>query len=358
MARALGGCDRRPGAARGRAAGRGLLPLRRCPGRRGDRLPGRDDAAGGRCRRAPALFVAGPCPRSARPDQRRRRRPAAARRPPRHRRRPPGSPADDARRRLPDRVGDDRHEGRRRTVARHPAGPRPRCRSGSPRLRCCWSTTRSSGPSRSPTDPASRTSTPVSASRAASGRRPARRRSSSAARPRPRSASRLPVPLPTPAPTPMPGATRCSPSRRRRPPLAMRHDPHGAAALSVVPTMISAGEGINVVPGTGELSIDMRADDEASFEPVIESIPDRLDGVGLTVERLRLWPGMDMGDGGRGIARARVAAARAADRRRLPRRRQRREQHRPAPAARDRRPRAARRRRPFAGGAPARRLAR
>jgi glutamate carboxypeptidase len=59
--------------------------------------------------------------------------------------------------------------------------------------------------------------------------------------------------------------------------------------------MIAAGEGINVVPGSGELSIDMRADDEASFEPVIESIPARTGGVGLTVERLRLWPGMDMG---------------------------------------------------------------
>jgi len=77
--------------------------------------------------------------------------------------------------------------------------------------------------------------------------------------------------------------------------LAGRHDPRGPEALSVVPTMISSGEGINVVPGNGELSIDMRADDEASFDPVIESIPDAVDGVRLEVERLRLWPGMDMG---------------------------------------------------------------
>jgi len=76
--------------------------------------------------------------------------------------------------------------------------------------------------------------------------------------------------------------------------LAGHHDPAGAAALSVVPTMISAGEGINVVPGSGELSVDMRADDEASFDPVIDSIPAEADGVALTVERLRLWPGMDM----------------------------------------------------------------
>jgi len=78
--------------------------------------------------------------------------------------------------------------------------------------------------------------------------------------------------------------------------LAQRHDPSGPEALSVVPTMMRSGEGINVVPGTGELHVDMRADDEASFEPVIESIPDRIDGVGLTVERLRLWPGMDMAE--------------------------------------------------------------
>jgi glutamate carboxypeptidase len=77
--------------------------------------------------------------------------------------------------------------------------------------------------------------------------------------------------------------------------VAEHHRPGGPESLSVVPTMIAAGEGINVVPGSGELSIDMRADDEASFEPVIESIPARTGGVGLTVERLRLWPGMDMG---------------------------------------------------------------
>ena len=78
--------------------------------------------------------------------------------------------------------------------------------------------------------------------------------------------------------------------------LAERHDPGGSEALSVVPTMISAGEGINVVPGSGELAVDMRADDEASFDAVIGSIPDSIDGVSLEVERLRLWPGMDMAE--------------------------------------------------------------
>jgi glutamate carboxypeptidase len=82
--------------------------------------------------------------------------------------------------------------------------------------------------------------------------------------------------------------------------VAASHDPGGGEALSVVPTMISAGEGINVVPGSGELSIDMRADDEVSFEPVIASIPEHADGVSLRVERLRLWPGMDMGEAAAG----------------------------------------------------------
>ena len=44
----------------------------------------------------------------------------------------------------------------------------------------------------------------------------------------------------------------------------------------------------------------MRADDEASFEPVIASIPEQTDGVALRVERLRLWPGMDMGEAAAG----------------------------------------------------------
>ena len=72
--------------------------------------------------------------------------------------------------------------------------------------------------------------------------------------------------------------------------------PPDRSALSVVPTMMRSGEGINVVPGTGELFVDMRADDEASFDPVIDAIPEEIDGVALRVERLRLWPAMDMAE--------------------------------------------------------------
>ncbi len=76
--------------------------------------------------------------------------------------------------------------------------------------------------------------------------------------------------------------------------LAEHHDPKGPEALSVVPTMMSAGEGINVVPGGGELLVDMRADDEAAFAPVVDAVPAEVDGVQIGIERLRLWPGMDM----------------------------------------------------------------
>lgn len=75
--------------------------------------------------------------------------------------------------------------------------------------------------------------------------------------------------------------------------LAALHDPAGGDALSVVPTMMRAGEALNAVPSGGELIVDMRADRERAFEPVIAAVPGTIDGVGLTVERLRLWPGMD-----------------------------------------------------------------
>lgn len=75
--------------------------------------------------------------------------------------------------------------------------------------------------------------------------------------------------------------------------LVALHDPAGPQALTVVPTMMSAGEAINAVPGTGELLVDMRADSVDAFDAVIAAVPNDIDGVGLSVERLRLWPGMD-----------------------------------------------------------------
>ena len=139
--------------------------------------------------------------------------------------------------------------------------------------------------------------------------------------------------------------------------LAEHHEPAGPERLSVVPTMMRSGEGINVVPGTGELFVDMRADDEASFAPVIAAIPEAIDGVTLRVERLRLWPGMDMGEAAtEPLERATELLGRPIVGS-VPRRCQRRQQHGSPPASGDRRPGSARRVRPLARRAPAGRLA-
>lgn len=72
------------------------------------------------------------------------------------------------------------------------------------------------------------------------------------------------------------------------------HDPAGPERLTVVPTVLQSGSGFNVVPGSGELYLDLRADDLAAIDPVLAAIPEVLDEVGLTTEVVRRWPGMDM----------------------------------------------------------------
>jgi len=78
--------------------------------------------------------------------------------------------------------------------------------------------------------------------------------------------------------------------------LAALHDPGGPEALSVVPTMMRAGEAMNAVPATGELLVDMRAEHESSFEAVTAVVPNDTDGVGLRMETLRRWPALDARD--------------------------------------------------------------
>ena len=75
--------------------------------------------------------------------------------------------------------------------------------------------------------------------------------------------------------------------------LAALHDPEGPDALTVVPVMLTSGEAMNAVPAAGELLIDVRADREEAFDAVFAAIPNDIDGVGLAVEQMRLWPGMD-----------------------------------------------------------------
>ena len=74
--------------------------------------------------------------------------------------------------------------------------------------------------------------------------------------------------------------------------VAGRHDPDGPDRLTAVPTILRSGEALNVVPAAGELVVDIRADSLEPIEAVIAGVPVELDGVALTSEAVRLWPGM------------------------------------------------------------------
>ncbi len=75
--------------------------------------------------------------------------------------------------------------------------------------------------------------------------------------------------------------------------IAACHDPRGPDRRSAVPTVMRSGDAFNVVPGHGELFGDVRADGDAAIRAVCEALPRDVDGVALTTELIRLWPGMD-----------------------------------------------------------------
>lgn len=75
--------------------------------------------------------------------------------------------------------------------------------------------------------------------------------------------------------------------------VAAAHAPDGPERLTAVPTVIHAGEAFNIVPASGELYCDLRADRAEAFDPVLASLPDERDEVLLQTEFVRLWPGMD-----------------------------------------------------------------
>jgi glutamate carboxypeptidase len=75
--------------------------------------------------------------------------------------------------------------------------------------------------------------------------------------------------------------------------LAELHAPDGDDQRSVVPSILRSGEGVNIVPGTGELTVDVRARSEAAFATVIDAVPAELDEVRLEARLGRSWPGMD-----------------------------------------------------------------
>jgi len=78
--------------------------------------------------------------------------------------------------------------------------------------------------------------------------------------------------------------------------VARHHDPRGPQRLTAVPTIMASGDALNVVPASGRLISDLRADAETPFEEVLAAIPAEVNGVKLHASMLRVWPGMDARD--------------------------------------------------------------
>jgi glutamate carboxypeptidase len=75
--------------------------------------------------------------------------------------------------------------------------------------------------------------------------------------------------------------------------VAGSQDPHGPQRLTAVPTVLHAGDAFNVVPGSGELVCDLRADSLDAFDGVLQALPAELGGARLEAHIVRQWPGMD-----------------------------------------------------------------
>jgi glutamate carboxypeptidase len=70
-------------------------------------------------------------------------------------------------------------------------------------------------------------------------------------------------------------------------------DPGGPDRLTAVPTILRSGDAFNVVPATGELLCDLRADRLEAFDPVLAAMPAEQDEVRLESTMVRAWPGLD-----------------------------------------------------------------
>ncbi len=75
--------------------------------------------------------------------------------------------------------------------------------------------------------------------------------------------------------------------------VAALSDADGPERLTAVPTILRCGDAINVVPGSGELICDVRADSLTALDAVAASLPEQLHGANLAITRERAWPGMD-----------------------------------------------------------------
>jgi glutamate carboxypeptidase len=77
---------------------------------------------------------------------------------------------------------------------------------------------------------------------------------------------------------------------------ADQHDPAGPDRLTVVPTSLRSGGAFNIVPGDGELFLDVRGASLGAIEALLGVLPSEIDGVDLSAELTRRWPAMDMAD--------------------------------------------------------------
>jgi glutamate carboxypeptidase len=75
--------------------------------------------------------------------------------------------------------------------------------------------------------------------------------------------------------------------------IAAVSDPAGPDRLTAVPTILNSGDAFNVVPASGELLCDLRADRLDAFDPVLAAVPPEHDDVRLEATMIRAWPGMD-----------------------------------------------------------------
>ncbi|GAC1320798.1 MAG: M20 family metallopeptidase [Thermoleophilaceae bacterium] len=75
--------------------------------------------------------------------------------------------------------------------------------------------------------------------------------------------------------------------------VASAHSPAGPQRLTAVPTVLNCGDAFNVVPATGELYCDLRAERLAAFDSVLAGLPESVGGASLEAELIRRWPGMD-----------------------------------------------------------------